>query len=86
MLTTLIALMNIEISDHIIERAGLSPEKILLELAVILFQKESVTLGQASKIAGIHQIQFQKELARRKIPIHYDVEDFERDLETMKDL
>lgn len=86
MLTLLIAIMTIEISDQIIERAGLSPEHILLELAVLLFQKESVTLGQASNIAGIHQIQFQKELAKRKIPIHYDVEDFEQDLETIKGL
>lgn len=78
--------MTIEIPDKIIERTGLSPEKILLELAVILFQRESVTLGQASKIAGLHQMQFQKELAKRKIPIHYDVEDFEQDLETIKGL
>lgn len=78
--------MTIEISDKIIEKTGLSPEKILLELAIALFQRESITLGQASKIAGIHQMQFQKELAKRKISIHYDVEDFERDLETIKQI
>lgn len=79
-------IMTIEISDKIIEKTGLSPEKILLELAIALFQRESITLGQASKIAGIHQMQFQKELAKRKISIHYDVEDFERDLETIKQI
>lgn len=84
--TRFIETMTIEISDQIIEKTGLSPEKILLELAIILFQRESITLGQAGKIAGLHQIQFQKELAQRKIPIHYDVEDFEQDLETIKGL
>jgi len=78
--------MTIEISDQLLEKSGLTREEILLELAIILFQRESITLGQASKIAGIHQFEFQKELAKRKIPIHYDVEDFEKDLETIKQI
>lgn len=78
--------MTIEISDKLLEKSGLTKEEILLELAIILFQRESVTLGQASKIAGIHQFEFQKELAKRKIPIHYDIKDFEKDLETIKQI
>lgn len=78
--------MTIEISDDILQRTGWSPNQIRLELAIILFQKESVTLGQASQVAGIHQLQFQRELAARKIAIHDDVEDFERDMETIKAL
>lgn len=78
--------MTIEISDLLLEKSGLARDEILLELAIILFQRESVTLGQASEIAGIHQFEFQKELAKRKIPIHYDVEDFEKDLETIKQI
>ncbi len=78
--------MTIEISDKLLEKSGLTKEEILLELAIILFQRESVTLGQASKIARIHQFEFQKELAKRKIPIHYDIEDFEKDLETIKQI
>lgn len=78
--------MTIEISDQLLEKSGLTREELLLELAIILFQRESITLGQASKIAGIHQFEFQKELAKRKITIHYDLEDFEKDLETIKQL
>jgi len=76
--------MTIEIPDNIIERAGLSADKVVLELALVLFQQESVTLGQASKMAGMHQFQFQKELAKREIPIHFGTEQFERDLDTIK--
>lgn len=76
--------MTFEISDKLLRKSGLTREQILLELAIILFQRESVTLGQASEIAGMHQFQFQKELAKRKIPIHYSIEDFEKDLETIK--
>ena len=78
--------MTIEISDNLLEKSGLTKKKILLELAIILFQRESITLGQGSKIAGIHQFEFQQELAERKIPIHYDEEDFEKDLETIKQI
>ena len=76
--------MTIEISDRLLEESGLTREDILLELAIMLFQREHITLGQASKIAGIHSFAFQKELAEREIPIHYSTEDFERDLETIK--
>jgi len=78
--------VTIEIADTIVERAGLSADQIVLELAIVLFQQGSVTLGQASEMAGLHQFWFQQELAKRKIPIHYGVEEFERDLETIKQI
>ena len=76
--------MKIEIPDNILERAGLKEEDVMLRLAIILFKEEMLTLGQASELAGMHQIMFQKELAKRQISIHYDVEDFEQDWQTIK--
>lgn len=76
--------MIVEIPDTIIKQSGLSAKEILLKVAVVLFQEEKLTLGQASKLAGIHQFEFQQELAKRKIPVHYGEEDFERDLQTIK--
>lgn len=54
-----------------------------MRIAVMLFQEEKLTLAQASQFAGIHQMEFQKELARRKIPFHYGEEDLLNDLETI---
>lgn len=76
--------MTIEISDTILRKAGLSKEQLRLELAIYLFKEDKVSIGQASAIAGIHKIMFQKKLASRKIPIHYDIEDLENDLENIK--
>ncbi|MCB0587291.1 MAG: UPF0175 family protein [Phaeodactylibacter sp.] len=76
--------MTIEISDKILNKTGLTAEEIKLRLAILLFQEEKLTLAQASKFAGIHQIQFQKELAKRDIPIHYGIDEFKRDIETIK--
>ena len=76
--------MVIEIADNILEKAGLSKEEIRLELAILLFQREKVSLGQGGSIAGMHKLMFQKELAKRKISVHYEEEDFMKDLENLK--
>ena len=52
-------------------------------MALLLFQEEKLTLGQASKVAGLHQFEFQGELTARKIPIHYSEEDLDRDILTL---
>jgi len=78
--------MIVEIPDQIIKQSGLSAKEILLKAAVVLFQEERLTLGQASRLAGLHQFEFQKELAARKIPVHYGEEDFARDLQTISSI
>ncbi len=78
--------MNLQISDSIIRKSKLTKEDLLLRLAIELFREELVTLGQGANLAGLHQSQFQKELAKRKIPIHYGIEEFEEDLKTIKSL
>lgn len=75
--------MIIKIPDQIIKQSGLSAKEILLKVVILLFLEERLTLGQASKIAGLHQFEFQKELAARNIPVHYSEEDYERDLQTI---
>ncbi|HEX8195069.1 MAG TPA: UPF0175 family protein [Pyrinomonadaceae bacterium] len=75
--------MIVEIPDQIVTQSGLSAKEILLKIAILLFQEEKLTLGQASKLAELHQFEFQKELAKRRIPVHYDEDDFRRDLQTL---
>ncbi len=75
--------MTIKISDQLIQQIGMSEQELLLELAIMLFQEEKVTLAQASKLANMHQMLFQKELAKRKIPIHYGIEEFDEDMKTL---
>lgn len=78
--------MGLTISDSILQSANMSPEELSAEIAVMLFQKEKITLAQASRLAGMNRLQFQHLLASREIPLHYDVEDFEEDIETLKTL
>ena len=78
--------MTIEISDKLLKQSGLSVEELMLRIAIEFFKEEKMTLGQASQLAGLHQVQFQQELAKRKIPIHYGVEEFEADMRTLEKL
>ena len=54
------------------------------EIAVLLYQREKLTLGQAAGMAGLSQLQFQFLLASRQIPVHYDVAEFNADLQTLR--
>ncbi len=66
--------------------ARMSAGEMLVEIAVMLFVREKLTLGQASRLAGMSQIQFQHVLAGRQIAPHYGVEDFQQDLRTLAEL
>src|SRR5712692_8897243 len=76
--------MGLTIPDDTLRSAGMSAEEVKQELAVVLFQKERLTLGQASRLAGLNQLRFQRLLASRRIPVHYGVAKFEEDLETLR--
>jgi len=64
----------------------LTDVEILLEIAVMLFQKEKLTLGQAARLAGLPHYKFQLLLGIRDIPIHDGIEEYREDLQTLKSL
>jgi predicted HTH domain antitoxin len=72
------------ISEATLQQIKLTPSELLIELATYLYDKERLTMGQAKKLAGLNQIAFQKELAKREIEIKYDFSDLEKDLENLK--
>ena len=78
--------MVFNVPDPILQQAGVSPSEILLKLAILLFQEDRISLSQASKLADLHMVEFQKELARRNIPIHYGQEDYQNDKQIVKNL
>ncbi|MBI5303389.1 MAG: UPF0175 family protein [Chloroflexi bacterium] len=78
--------MSVVISDDMLHTAHMSASELVQELAVLLYQKERLTLGQASHLAQMTQLQFQFLLASRRIPIHYDVADFDADLKTLREI
>jgi predicted HTH domain antitoxin len=76
--------MSVLIPDEVLQASRLTERELKAEIAVMLFEKEKLTLGQASRLAAMDRLEFQHLLASRRIPVHYDVADFEQDLETLR--
>jgi len=78
--------MGLTIPDEILAAARMTEAELRQEVAILLYQREKLTLAQANRLAGLNRLQFQHLLASRQIPIHYDVAEFEEDLKVLRDL
>lgn len=76
--------MSLVIPDEFLRTAQITEADLKLEIAILLFQQEKITLGTASQFADRNQLEFQRVLGSRKIPVHYGVEDFRQDLRTLE--
>jgi predicted HTH domain antitoxin len=78
--------MSMIIPDEMLVAAGLSGEELLLEIAIMLFQKDRLTLAKASDLVGLDRVSFQRVLVNRQIPVHHGGDDFRQDLENLQRL
>jgi predicted HTH domain antitoxin len=67
------------------------PEKdleklIRVELALRLYQKGYVSLGQARRISNLSKWEFLELLSKEKIPVNYDENELKRDLKVIEQL
>ena len=74
----------IEIPREISHAARMSPEELKEELAIRLFEEGRLSFGKARSLAAMTIWEFQQLLGSRGIVVHYDIEDYEEDLETLK--
>jgi predicted HTH domain antitoxin len=75
--------MTIVISNEVLQNIEMSEEQMLQEIAIMLFQQERFTLAQASRFAQMNQLEFQKLLATRQIPLHYDIAELREDIKSL---
>lgn len=78
--------MALIIPDEVVDTTRMTPEELMLEVAIMLYQREKLSLAQTSKAAGMNRQKFQFLLASRQIPIHYAVADFQADLKALRDM
>ena len=60
-------IMVLEISDNIVQSSQMTEAEIRLELAILLFAKNRLTLGQARELADIDQDAFEKILIQKNL-------------------
>jgi predicted HTH domain antitoxin len=75
--------MTIVISNEVLQNVEMSEEQMLQEIAIMLFQQDRFTLAQASRFAQMNQLEFQKLLASRQIPLHYDLAELREDVKSL---
>ena len=78
--------MALVISDDIVRATRMNEQELAQSLAVMLFEKDKLTLGQASRLAAMSQWEFRGLLAAQGIPLHYDVAEFRQDIATLREL
>ena len=78
--------MALVIPDETLHACHLTAAEIRQELAILLFEKDRLTLTQAASLAEMRPMQFQHLLASRGISPHYDVAEYEQDVLTLQQL
>lgn len=79
-------MISIEIPQEVLHATRMTTEELKRELAIHLFQQGRLSFGKARELAGMSIWAFQQLLGSRGIPVHYDVEDYEKDLNNLKEL
>ena len=78
--------MSVVIPNDILTASGLSEDELKLEIAIMLFKQDKISIGKARHLAGMNLLQFQHELNLREICVHYDLEELEEDTQTLQKL
>jgi predicted HTH domain antitoxin len=78
--------MSLVISDELVQASGLSEVELFQEVVLLLYQREKISLGKASRILGISQLDFQALLTSHNLYIHYDVNDLHEDMQNLQEL
>ncbi|GAB3642305.1 UPF0175 family protein [Spirosoma arcticum] len=74
------------ITDDILQEANMTEAELKMELAVLLYQKQKLSMGLAARLADMDRIHFQLLLGSRQILVNYDEAAFEEDLQTIERL
>ena len=81
-----ISSMKLTLPDGLLRDAQITEEELRFDLALGLFIDDKATLGQAARLAGMSGPAFLDELGKRKLPVHYGIQDLEADIETIREL
>ena len=75
---------SIVIPDVVLSASGLYEKELFVEVILLLFQQEKLSLGKAAELLDMSQVRFQRLLSERNICVHYDVAEFREDIEQLK--
>ncbi len=71
--------MTLTIPGERLGNVALDERDAVVDIAIGLYKRQSVSLGRAAEIAGISSVELLTELGRRHIPINYGVDELRED-------
>ncbi len=71
---------DLVIPRAVLDAARLSTDELRCEIAVLLYERRRLTMGQAARLAEMDRYRFQHLLASREIDLNYDEDDLRADL------
>jgi len=80
------AVAHLEIPRDVLDSARLSLADLKVELALHLYALGRLSIGKAHELAGMSLWEFRQVLGSRRIPPHYEVEELEQDMATLRQL
>ncbi len=75
--------VTLEIPGEVLYTTRLTQEELKLELAVHLYEQGRLSFGKARTLADMDIWRFMQLLGSRGIPTHYDIDEYEEDLQTL---
>ena len=78
--------VTFEIPKEVLHATRMTEDELRRELALHLFDEEKLSFGKARELAGMSVWDFQQLLGHRGISVHYDVDAYEQDRQTLKRL
>lgn len=76
----------LEIPQDVLDSARLTVDELLVEVAVHLYEQGRLSIGKAHELAGLSLWEFRQLFGFRHIAPHFEAEDLEQDLETLRRL
>jgi predicted HTH domain antitoxin len=76
--------MALIISDKVLEKIDVTANKLLIDFACYLYERKQMSFGKCRELSGLNHLEFQKELGKREIYMHYDEDDLDTDLRNLR--
>lgn len=77
---------KLSIPQDVLDSARLSVDEAKQELAISLYAQQRLSIGKARELANMPLWAFRQLLASRRISPHYDSQDLDEDIATLRDL
>ncbi|OGO39798.1 MAG: hypothetical protein A2Z04_02800 [Chloroflexi bacterium RBG_16_57_9] len=76
----------LEVPQDVLDSARLTVAELKVEVAILLYTQGRLPIGKARELADMSLWEFRQLLASRRISPHYEMDDLEEDVATLREM